>query len=166
MDDDRVVAEILAVIADHGPASLEALLDRLIPLARPGQVARAFQGARAEALIEVVPHRTRRGEPTYRLTDAGRTRLGRSREPRQLPPGAKLSVEALLQVIEEFAEASLELVSWELSMSEEEVAAMWEFALAEGFIEETRFDAVHEEQMARLARRGRRLLEVAAEEAG
>jgi DNA-binding PadR family transcriptional regulator len=166
MDDDRLVAEILAVISDRGPATLEALLDNLSPFARPGQVARAFQGARAGGLIEAVPDRTRRGEPVYRLTNAGRARLVSvrgSREPR--PVGIKLSIEAVLRVVEEFSEASLGLVAWELSLPEEEVAVMWEFALAEAFLQETRFDVIHQEQMARLTPRGVERLEVATEEA-
>lgn len=168
MEDEVVLAAILAAIADRGPASLEMLLDRVHPAARPAEIARAFQGARADRLIEAVPDETSNGDPVYRLTRSGRGAIQRDTTTSRIQPrdGSKISIEAVLGVIGEFAEASLGLVSWELCMTEDDLLPVWQLAFAEGLVEEAEFDAIHKEQMARLTSRGRERLTVVDEMTG
>jgi hypothetical protein len=156
MHEDRVLAAVLTAIRDHGPASLEALLDRLQPIFRPAEVARSFQGARADRLIEAEPNQSSDSDPVYRLTRAGRAAIekesvahGRTAADSELP------INAVLAVVNEFTEASLGLVSWELCVSDDDVRPAWEQALADGLLENSAYDAVHDEQMARLTERGR-----------
>jgi hypothetical protein len=174
MDVDEALSAILEAIADRGPASLESLLDRL-PLVRPGHVARAFQAARADGLIEAIPSRLSRGEPVYRLTYAGRDAMPTgelaARDEAQVPRRIAMArgpvgVDAVLGVVAEFTEASIGLVAWELCTREDEVLGAWRQAFAEGWLEHGAYDAVHDEQMARLTVRGTERLTVLDEMTG
>jgi DNA-binding PadR family transcriptional regulator len=169
LEEERVLSAILAVIADDGPASLESLIDTLQPSLRPGEVARAFQAARADQLIEAVAGRGDPGDPVYLLTDAGREAAQGSAVPsiqRHVTPISRLSTEAVLRVVDEFGEASLGLVSWELCLSDDQVLATWQLTFAEGLVEEAGYDEVHKEQMARLTELGRQRLTVVDEMTG
>jgi hypothetical protein len=57
-------------------------------------------------------------------------------------------------------------VAWELCTREEAVLAAWEQAFDENLLENTTYDAVHKEQMARLTVRGRERLTTVDEMAG
>jgi hypothetical protein len=166
MDDEVSVEAILDVIEHHDGASLDSLLDELTHLARPADVARSFQTARALRLIEQDGRSTREGDPNYRLTRAGRVALGASNgspthgvngSPVQ-PAAGPVSVKAVLHVVEDFVQASLGLVAWELCLSESDVAPAWELALEQGLLELGAFDALHREQMASLTDSGRERL--------
>ena len=158
-----MLAAVLTAISDQGPASLETLLDRLQLDLRPAEIARSFQGARADGLIEAEPGHPSDREPVYRLTRAGRAALGKEIVGDREPPvrtDPKVRIEAVLAVVDEFGEASVGLASWELCVTEEDVLPTWRTALEEGLLENTAYDAVHKEEMARLTARGRERMTV------
>jgi hypothetical protein len=73
---------------------------------------------------------------------------------------------AVLAVVHEFTEASLELVAWELCVSDDDVLPSWRAALADGLLENAAYDEVHSEQMVRLTALGRERLTTVDEMAG
>jgi hypothetical protein len=132
-------------------------------------VARGFQAARADGLIEAIPDRVSRGEPVYALTRAGEAALpaaGAERRDQVRASGGAIAVEAVLGVVAEFTEASIGLVAWELCMREDQILAVWQRAFDEGLLENSAYDAVHNEQMARLTARGTERLAVVDEMTG
>ena len=70
----------------------------------------------------------------------------------------QLPIEAVLAVVHEFTEASFGLVAWELCVSDDDVLPTWRAALADGLLENSAYDEVHYEQMARLTPLGRKRL--------
>jgi hypothetical protein len=68
-----------------------------------------------------------------------------------------ISVRQVLEVVgdfDDFGGASLGLVAWELSVTEERVAAAWEQMLADGLLEPAGRDKIHGEQLWRLTADG------------
>ncbi len=73
-----------------------------------------------------------------------------------------VSVRSLLDVMadfDQFGGASLELVTWELSIEESAVTAAWSGAIADGLLKRSGIDEVPGEDMWRLTTSGRRAYE-------
>jgi hypothetical protein len=150
------VETILSVIAEHGPMSLGRLLDRLASSGRPAVVASAFQSARAAGLVERTGRATSDGDATYCLTPAGHVRAcDFAGDEVVATDGSALPFPVILAVVDEFGEASLGLVAWELSLDESELVATWRRALDEGLLEFANDEPQLTERMARLTPLGR-----------
>ena len=68
-----------------------------------------------------------------------------------------ISVHRLLEVLADFDEhggASPGLVAWELFVDEQQVKAVWEHAIAEGWLKPAGHDLAHGEQLYRLTLSG------------
>jgi hypothetical protein len=70
-----------------------------------------------------------------------------------------LSVRQVLEAVAELAEASLQLVCWELNVQEGEASPASERAIADGLLTRRGLDEVHNEVMYALTDAGRRRLE-------
>lgn len=65
-----------------------------------------------------------------------------------------LKIEAVLAVVDEFGEASLGLIAWELCLEEHQVAPAWDLAFEQQLLARGRYDLAHEEQFVRLTELG------------
>jgi hypothetical protein len=64
----------------------------------------------------------------------------------------------LLDAIDELDTANAELVAWELSLLDRDVAPTWQQAETQGYLRRTQLDAITNEPMYGLSRRGSRRL--------
>jgi DNA-binding PadR family transcriptional regulator len=168
MDEQIPIRTVLLVLAGRGPASLESLIRELEKHSTASNVARGFQAARAQGLIEAEPGYAGGGDPLYRLTPRGLNALGRravrrvpdrrSRAHRQSRRTEAVSLQSVLDVLadfDQFGGASLELVAWELDVDESAVSAAWSQAIDDGLLEQSGTDHVLGEKMWRLSDKGR-----------
>jgi hypothetical protein len=70
----------------------------------------------------------------------------------------RISVCQLLDAVDELGAANAELVAWELSLLDYDVAPTWQAVEAKGYVKRAQLDAITKEPMYGLTRRGRRRL--------
>ena len=172
MDEQIPIRTILLVLAGVGAASRESFMREFEKQCAASNVARGFEAARAQGLIEVVSGDAGSGDPLYRLTPSGLSALGRrtvggvpgrrSRERRQSRRTEAVSLQSVLDVLADFDRlggASLQLVAWELDVDEGAVWVAWSQVIDDCLIEHSGTDHVLGEKMWRLSERGRRARE-------
>ena len=161
------VETVLGVISGLGSASLETVMRELDRDATAIAIARTFQAARADGLIEIERDRVATSDPLYRLTPAGLIALPqqspRTVDERRLPAprgsnrSEEVSLEDVLSAMAEFDEfggASRALVAWELIVDERALASAWSEAIDEGLVQRAATDISSGEEMWRLSQRG------------